>query len=95
MILRRSTKSNPQAALNELTRDLGRIRSDLDNVRAALTHQGQVAMRDVGQRVSDSANRARKNTGEYVREHPGMTSGLAVGLVALLGVLLYVLSLRR
>ncbi|MFW6060486.1 MAG: hypothetical protein ACODAQ_09900 [Phycisphaeraceae bacterium] len=93
MILRR-TKRDPSAALNELTRDLSRIRADLDNVRSAFTVRGREALREAGERVGDSTRRAGQGAGEYVREHPGMSSGIAVGIIGLLALLLYA-TMRR
>lgn len=82
MIMRRA-ESDPATAISQLTRDMARIRTDLDNIRTALSSRGRRVWRDTREQVGTTTGRAMQESGTYVREHPGVTAGITLGIVAL------------
>ena len=92
----RRAETDPSAAVDQLTRDIARIRSDLDSMRSAVSHSGREWVDDARDRLGDTTGRAYKTTRRFVRGHPGATTGIGVGLLAIItGVLFSVLMFRR
>lgn len=94
MIIRRA-ETDPSTAIQELTRDIARLRSDLDNVRSALTNRGRRMLHDARGQLDTTTRAARSATG-YLRQHPGAGAGILIGVAAVaVGVALAVSQTRR
>ncbi len=95
MLLHRSPKS-PNEAIDTLTRDLGRIRADLNEVRNALSYRSRTMLYDASGRMSEQANEAARHTSKFVRERPGTSTGIGIGVLALIGAVVYgLMTMKR
>ena len=91
----RRAETSPSAAIDELTRDIARIRGDLDDMRQAVSTRSRHLVRDTGERLSQTAHRTAQDTRRFVRRHPGTSTGIGLGVLAVLAGLLWSLSLFR
>jgi len=83
----RRAETDPSAAVDQLTRDIARLRSDMDNIRSAAGYRGRQWAQGTRQQLSDTTNRAYENTSRFVRRHPGASTGIGVGALALVGAI--------
>lgn len=95
MITRRA-ETDPSTAIQQLMRDVARLRSDLDNVRSALASRGRRMLVDARGQLDTTTTRAARSATTYLQRHPATGVGIAVGVTAVaLGLALAISQARR